>query len=216
MISRVDTAVQDLSAKVWSWRTVRQPRSRDDIPRLERPAGWLPVWTPDSVANDRSQLEALEGEHRLLNLDDGSVTDQVDHALIGSALARVRWELDVLQSWRRQPGFYVDESIGVVFDLLVVPPPFDESRINAVVMALNAVSGMLEQGKENLDGEAVGEFAAVTIEELSHVEEQLRFVGEAIAREFPASLRPTVLQATQQAGAALAAFRDWLTVRLDG
>ncbi len=50
-------------------------------------------------------------------------TLQVDHALLGSAIARVRFELEVLQGWRRQPRFYVDQTLGVVFDLLVEHRP---------------------------------------------------------------------------------------------
>jgi len=111
-------AVQRLAEEFWSWRSAQQPRSRDDILRLERPAGWLPDWGPEAVSGYYKQLSAFEDAHRSINVAAAPVEIVVDHALLGSALARVRFELDVLRNWRRQPSFYVDQSVGVVFDLL--------------------------------------------------------------------------------------------------
>ena len=48
--------------------------------------------------------------------------------LIGSAIARARFELDGIESWRRDPWFYLDQTIGTVFDVLLRPPPIDERR----------------------------------------------------------------------------------------
>ncbi|MBC7047341.1 hypothetical protein G6O52_25795, partial [Salmonella enterica subsp. enterica serovar Heidelberg] len=38
-------AVQQLGADFWAWRGTTQPASSDDIPRIVRPAGWLPDWS---------------------------------------------------------------------------------------------------------------------------------------------------------------------------
>ena len=32
--------VEELGLDFWAWRTLQQPRSHDDIPRLERPENW--------------------------------------------------------------------------------------------------------------------------------------------------------------------------------
>ena len=42
-------ALDDLSREFWEWRVVQQPVTGDDIPRVERPAGWLPDWFQGSV-----------------------------------------------------------------------------------------------------------------------------------------------------------------------
>ena len=34
--------LDELSERFWAWRARQQPRTRDDIPRLDRPPGWLP------------------------------------------------------------------------------------------------------------------------------------------------------------------------------
>ena len=51
---------------------------------------------------------------------------EVDRRLLRSAFARVRWELDVERGWERDPTFYVQETLGAVYDLLVPPPPFSD------------------------------------------------------------------------------------------
>ena len=38
-----------LAADFWAWRASELPISTDDIPRLERPQGWIPDWSPASV-----------------------------------------------------------------------------------------------------------------------------------------------------------------------
>jgi hypothetical protein len=209
-------AVQRLGAAFWSWRSAQQPRSRDDIPRLERPAGWLPDWSPEAVAGYYKQLSAFEDAHRSIKVAEAPVSTRVDHALLGSALARARFELDVLQNWRRQPSFYVDQSVGVLFDLLLPPSPFDEGRCREVVRALEATSPMLDQARENLAGTAVGPFADVTVSELAGIEDQLGRVGEALERELPFELRRSLRKAAEGAASALGAFRDWLAAGASG
>ena len=34
-----------------------------------------------------------------------------DYKLIGSALARVRWELEVNPRWKRDPNFYIEQTL---------------------------------------------------------------------------------------------------------
>lgn len=73
----------------------------------------------------RERLSASERIHRSIDLRDAPVSIRVDHLLRKSALARARWELDILASWRHQPSFYVDQTIDVFFHQLVLPPPID-------------------------------------------------------------------------------------------
>ena len=76
--------------------------------------------TPDEHVTGSSPAGAA------VDVTAGEVATQVDHRLIGSALSRVTWELDVLQSWRRDPVFHVHQALGPYFDLLLPLPPFDD------------------------------------------------------------------------------------------
>lgn len=212
------TDLETLAEQFWQWRAVQQPRSRDDIPRIDRPAGWLPDFSADAVARYRQERDAF-GE-RLAAIDPG--TDRaaaVDARLLGSALARVRWELDVLRSWQRDPGFYVDQTLGCAFDLLT-PLDVDAARLAEVHRVLAATPALLEGGAANLAGEAVREFAALTVTALASVEDDVAAtvaaLGDLHREGWGADDDRALAAAGTDAGRALAAFRDELAEQLPG
>ena len=100
-----------LARDFWTWRAVTQPVTRDDVPRIDRPAGWAPDWSKRSIEERRKTLAAFEHRWTMLARPSAAVPQQVDHRLLGSALARVRWELDGNPSWRQNPVFYVDQTV---------------------------------------------------------------------------------------------------------
>lgn len=219
MTTTID-ALQDLSRDYWAWRTVEQPRTDDDIPRVARPAGWLPDWRPETVAGYRSRLVGFEDRLAAIPVPDPASDDPavravvVDHALLGSALARARFELDTLASWQRDPGFYVDQSIGVVFDLLRPAGAFDRTRTAEVVAALRHVPTALAQGRENLAGHAQTEPAALAAATLAGVEASVERAVGALAGHVPPAQRAELLAAGRDAAASLGAFRDWVADEL--
>lgn len=104
----------------------------------------------DELASFERRLTALPATQDRAEL--------VDRRLLGSALARVRWELDVLRIWQTQPRFYVDQTIGNVFDLLTRPEP-GEDRVARIAGLLERTPAILDDGRTNLSGHAVAEFA---------------------------------------------------------
>src|SRR5579859_5591532 len=112
--------LDDLSSRFWAWRARQQPRSRDDIPRLDRPRGWLPETSPESLARHRVELASFEASLAAIRPAASDVADRVDHRLLRSAMARVTWENDGLQV-HRLPKFWNDQAIGPVFDTLLRP-----------------------------------------------------------------------------------------------
>src|SRR5262252_9793328 len=154
-----------LGADFWSWRARTQPVSGDDIPRIERPIGWALDWSPASVVAQRSELEGFQQLHRALG-EHGSgwpIDQQVDYRLLGSALSRVAWELEVIRGWQRNPYFYVHQTLGAIFELLLQPPPFDAPRQDALVLRATAIPGIIEAARANLPGHAVRPFAELAI-----------------------------------------------------
>ncbi|HEY1416652.1 MAG TPA: hypothetical protein VGF41_02070, partial [Myxococcaceae bacterium] len=95
-------AQDKLGQDFWRWRAETQPASGDDIPRVARPAGWAPDWSAESIARRRAALADLEKRFRALPVRS-EVPAEVDRRLLGSALARVRWELELNPGWRRNP-----------------------------------------------------------------------------------------------------------------
>lgn len=104
------TALDDLSDQFWTWRTVNQPNSYDDVTRVARPAGWTSDWSKVAIEGRRERLRGFTDEFAAVDLADQPVGVQVDGRLLGSALARAYWELELLGSWESDPRFYIDQS----------------------------------------------------------------------------------------------------------
>src|SRR6185295_10548382 len=101
----------------------------------------------------------------------------VDYRLIGSAIARVHWELNVTRGQETNPGFYVDQTLGLLFLSLLKPPPFTPARSRAIIRALQSFSGSVQHAKENLPGHAVKPFALAALEKLVAVRSRLTKVS---------------------------------------
>lgn len=202
-----------LAADFWAWRAVTQPASGDDIPRIERPSGWAPDWSPEGVQRQRRQLQAFDARWQALASEARAwpVNQHVDYRLIGSALARVHWELDVTQGWRRNPHFYVHQALGPVFEALLQPPPFDEARVTELVHRAESIPATLAAARTNLAEHAVRPFAELAIGALDEIGPRLR----TLVRELTPLLEPAqalqFAQAIDRAGIAFDGFRTWLT-----
>jgi hypothetical protein len=150
-------------------------------------------------------------ERRWAEIDPAgmSIEERVDHRLLRSALARVRWELDVLAMWQRQPRFYIDQSIGTVFDALT-RPGLDSDRAADVLRLLDTVPATLADARTNLTGHAVAAFARIAIDELADIHGQVAEMAEHLAPLFPEALRSRLAASAAVAGDELVAYRDWL------
>ena len=202
----LNTASDKLGHDFWTWRASEQPRSLDDIPRITRPAGWLPRWSSNDVESYRIDLAGFENRlHSLPQTADRA--ELVDRRLIGSACARVHWELDLLRVWQTQPAFYTNQTIGAVFDVLLVPEP-DESRIVRVVELLQHTPGVLADARVNLTECAMADFGQVAIEQLADIETQVSAAMTALAGHAGTELAGRLTAAAAAAGSTLGEFRD--------
>src|ERR1700733_966605 len=75
----------ELGAQFWEWRARQQPFSEDDIPRLDRPADLSIDWSASHVSAWRKELAEFEQRWKAIDVAGGSVENQVDYRLIGSA-----------------------------------------------------------------------------------------------------------------------------------
>ncbi|WP_369139096.1 DUF885 family protein [Modestobacter versicolor] len=199
--------VQALGAEIWAWRRLQAPRSRDDIPRMERPPTWAPDFSRAAVAAARETRAGFAARLAAIDLAGADVPTRVDAALLGSALARVHWELDVLRSWQRDPSFWVDQTLGTVFDALVQPPPFDEDRVTALRTRLTAVPGAVATAREVLTGHAERELAGVAVAMLGDAGSRLTTAIGAL----PAPVAAELAEVAAVAGEALDGLTRWLT-----
>ena len=204
--------LDDLARDFWTWRAATQPSSGDDIPRIERPAGWLPDWSRDAITARRAALAGFERRHRAIDTSAWPVPRQVDYRLIGSALARVTWELDGAPAWRRDPSFYVQQALGPVFDVLLPPPPVTAARADLVIARLAHVPRVTAQAVANLD-DARAPFARLAIDTLADIETRLTTLATELDRATPSHAGRFAAPAAA-ASRALADYRGWLQARV--
>jgi len=205
--------LDDFARDFWVWRAAEQPVSSDDVNRIERPAGWVPNWSPASVERYRKQLEQFEATWKKLDLSTSPVARQVDYRLMGSALARVRWELDFTKSWQRNPDFYIDQTVGAYFSLLLPPPLFDDRRTQQIIATLNSIPATIEDGKKNLT-DPVTPFARLALASLTDVRPRLLQSVHELKPMLSLSAAGEIDGVTERAIKALESFRDWLNDRL--
>ena len=144
-------SVEKLSESFWAWRAQEQPFTTDDIPRIERPNDYRVDWSPQTIELCKKQLAEFESQWKTLAPPTtASIHEQVDYRLLGSALARVHFELSIEQGWKRNPLFYVDQTLGSLLVLLLPPPPFEASRQQQLVSRMQSIPATIANAEANL------------------------------------------------------------------
>ncbi|WP_069164679.1 DUF885 family protein [Nocardia altamirensis] len=203
-----------LADEFWSWRLATLPDSSDDLPRVERPDGWLPDWSPAAIGRRKDVLADLTRRHRALDLSAEPVADQVDGRLLGVALAKVHWELELIRAWERDPGFYIQQSLGPIYVTLLVPPPFDDARAATILALLRHVPVVLDDAMANLADRASAPFAQSAVRQLDEAAGSLDIAMTALIPFLPDEFAAELPAANRVAADAVAAYRDWLVSAL--
>jgi len=205
--------LDDLAHDFWAWRAKEMPVINDDIPRLERPAGWIPDWSPAAAVRYLHDLERFELRWKQLNTAGWPVPRQVDYLLIGSAIARVRWELVINPGWKRNPDFYLDQTVGAYVSLLLQPPPFDAARSKQIVATLRSFPATLEAARKNLT-QATAPFAVLALERMENSRSVLIPSANALKPLLAPEAARELDAAAGEAVTALQSYRTWLTEKL--
>ena len=206
----IDADLARLGAGFWEWRAANSFRTSDDIPRIERPAGWVPRFTLEAVAEQRRELAEFVEQWRATDVSGLPTPDQVDHRLLGSALARVRWELDVLRNWERDAVFLTSQILGPWFDLLLAPPPFGAARQADLVTVLDAVPRAVDQAIANLERAGVAALAGVAAAELADIGPRLADSVAALTPHVDMTTATALAEAQPGASEALTRYVQWL------
>jgi uncharacterized protein (DUF885 family) len=207
--ARAQDSLDKLATDFWGWRTQYQPFNNDDIPRIERPAGLKRSWSAAAVAQQGAELAGFESRWKNLDATKLPRAQQVDYRLIGSALARVHWELDINRRWQRDPTFYIDQTVTAVTEMLLPPPPFDERRSRELIARLQNIPDILEDAKVNLQQPA-GPFARLAIDLLANSRQKLELVAKDVSPMLAGGHGGELGPAMQRAASALESYRAWL------
>jgi hypothetical protein len=201
-------SVQQLASDFWSWRAKYRPFTFDDIPRMEH-SGGPRNWSGTSIEKQHADLREFEQRWKAMRTGERPVAEKVDYRLMGSAIARVHWELDVNPRWQRDPTFYVEQTVGALQEELMPAPPFTEDRSQEIVVRTENIPSLLEDGKANL--KPLAPFAQLAITSLSDIDGRLSRVERGVSPLLTNDeLRTRLRIAIPKAIDALVKYRDWL------
>jgi uncharacterized protein (DUF885 family) len=202
-----------LADDFWRWRATYAPFTGDDVNRIERPGGTRD-WSRASIDKRRKDLAEFEARWKKIDIDGWPIPKRVDHKLIRSALSRVHWELDVNPRWKRDPNFYIEQTLTPVVEALTVPGPYDEARSREILTRIENIPSILLQGEENLTNPPAP-FATVATQALDGIRERLRKMSSALLKSTSTTLKEQELNsATDRAADALEHFRGKLQEQL--
>ena len=194
--------------------SARAALQRRRHPTYRTPAGFVIDWSERTVSLRRDQLNRFEQRWKeLAPRPQTDVPQRVDYRLLGSALARVRWELDIEQSWRRNPEFYVDQTLGAVYVLLLPPAPFEPIRQTEIIHRLQSIPVTIGAAKANLT-DMRKPFAQLAIAALDNLPERMRTMQAALAPNLLPENREALSPAAADAVSSLQQYRQWLQDRL--
>jgi uncharacterized protein (DUF885 family) len=206
-------SLQRLADDFWTWRATYAPFSGDDVNRMERPGGTRD-WSRASIDQRGKDLAGFEVRWKKIGSTqkDRPIREQVDYKLIGSALSRVRWELNINPRWKRDPNFYIEQTLTALAEALTVPAPYDEARSGEILTRIENIPSILQQGSENLE-KPPAPFATVAVNRLEGIREHLRKMANSLVAS--TTLAPDKLNsACERAADALEKFQQQLKERL--
>jgi len=200
-------SLDKLAADFWTWRTRYAPFTGDDVNRIERPGG-MRDWSRARIDSQRKELSEFEARWKKIDSHTWPIARQVDYRLIGSALSRVRWELDINPSWRRDPTFYIGQTLTPIVEALTVPAPYNDTQSREILTRIENIPSILEQAKQNLE-KPPAPFTRVAVQSLENIRPHLHQMASALAGS--TTLKEQDLYgATDRAADALEKYRAYL------
>src|SRR5215470_2450519 len=172
---RTPDSLNQLASDFWTWRAKYRPFTSDDVPRMERQGG-VRDWSASSIAKQEADLAEFGHRWKALTSADWPLAEKIDYRLLGAAIARVRWELDVNPRWQRDPNFYIEQTVVALQEELLPPSPFDQTRSQEIVTRVENIPSILEQGRANL--KPVAPFAQLALASISDLESRFAKVEQ--------------------------------------
>jgi uncharacterized protein (DUF885 family) len=210
---RAQDSLEKLSTDFWIWRAATAPFNDDDIPRMERPANLKQSWSAATITKQRADLGAFEARYKKIDATKWQVPQQVDYRLIGSALARVRWELEYNKRYQTDPTFYVDQAMSPVLQTILPMPPFDKARSGDLIASVQNVPAVVADAEANLQ-KPCAPFAKLAIESLTDIRTQLWDMAHEVTPQLKGENLQELSPAVERAAASLESYREWLKQRV--
>jgi hypothetical protein len=205
--------LQELGNEFWQWRFVSQPATPDDIQRVERPDKWAPDFSAQAIKIYQAKYQDFRDRLVSLPQTSWSRSDSVDYLCLRSAIERVNWELNVLRNPQRNPDFYVHQTIGALFELLIINEQFTGQRVQNIIHVIQSFPKTIEDAKQNLT-EPVSAFAQIALDNLKDIDVNLLTIQNALINDHKIKDQAKLEEAIKKGSAALLDYQKWLEKKL--
>ncbi|MCH7886490.1 MAG: DUF885 family protein [Candidatus Marinimicrobia bacterium] len=210
--NRLNTDLQLLASEFFNWRSLTQPATSDDIPRVERSDNWVPEYSQEAILEIKTKYKEFIIRLEDIPKQNWQVSDSVDYLILRSAMERVNWEFTVLNAPSRNPDFYIQQTLGALFELLLISTPMTETRATHIIAILNSFSQTVEDAKINLT-EPITSFTDIALGNLENIRKKLEATNDALKPLFPESLHDELGHASGNAIKALEDYAVWLKMK---
>src|SRR5438876_1326335 len=207
----IEDTLDKLASDFWSWRAKYAAFTGDDVNRLERPGG-VRDWSAAAIDKRSRDLKDFDARYQKIDASGWPVPQQVNYRLIGSALSRVHWELNINPRWKRDPTFYIEQTLTPVVEALTVPGPFNAERSREILTRIENIPAILRDGEVNL-ASPPAPFATVTVQALENIRDHLRKMASAL-RPATTLTEQELFGATDRAADALEQYHRHLEEKL--
>jgi hypothetical protein len=205
----LDPELQAFAESFFKWRIRTQPITPDDVPRVQRPDGWTPDYSPAALRQMRAQYRTFKHSLNQINRSGWSKSDSVDYLLLRSAIERIHWELDVLRLPYINPDFYIQQTVGAFYDLLIIGSPITDTRTKNMILRLQSIPATLKHARIHLT-EPVLSFTDIALANCTHIREKMESTLKALKPLISTSLFGELNKNSQEAVSALETYAGWL------
>lgn len=209
-----DPQLNALADEFRAWLAVNSPVTPFAADRLQRPGDWAPDWSRTSLQRRKTEYLQFQGRLKAVNTLGYDVANRIDAAMLGAALERVHWQLEVLASPRRDPGFYLDQALGSVFEVLVRSPQPGGDDLQAIILRLKRFTGVVNAAKLNLD-RTVPALAEAALVRIGDVDARVDALQAALGPSVPEGMQDDFALGIRAASQSLASYKNWLSVSLE-
>jgi len=208
-----DPGLQTLASRFFTWRATVQPCTGDDIPRVERPGGWVSPVSPEALRDERRIYTEFKFMLQQVPRSGWNRSDSVDYLLLRSAIERVNWELNVLKIPFRNPEFYVQQTLGALYELLLISSPMTDLRAENILRRIESIPATLRFASANLT-EPVQPFAKLAVSELGDARARLYRMVSGLQGVIKPQYNQALAAGVDSASTAIEAFVKYLQAKI--
>lgn len=209
-----DDNLQKLAKEFFTWRVITQPATPDDINRVERPDGWTPDYSKTAIEKTMQKYNDYKSILFEIPQVNWTRSDSVDFLLMRSAIERINWEMNILKLPYKNPDFYVHQTLGILYELLIINSPMTEIRAKNIITRLNSFQRTISDAKINLN-EPINLFADIALQNLDESRKRLVDCSDALKKLFPKKYHYDLDKAISSSATALEDYIDWINENRD-